>query len=119
MIILALDALDFNYVIRHKYDVLQQSERGQIDISEFKLLRTVVLWASFLTGTNKEKEVPTETEAQWRFKLHPKRTFLPFYEKYKTIDVPAFSLKQEQHLKKLAFHDLSEKSSLAKNLYRV
>ena len=99
MIILALDALDFNSVVRYNCKALQQTESGQIDVSDFKLLRTVVLWASFLSGKNMEEEIPTETEPQWAFKLNPENTFLPFYETYTTIDVPAFSLKQGNHLK--------------------
>ena len=95
MIILALDALDISMVKRYNCKSLMQLEYGQTDISEFKLARTVVLWASFLTGKNMEAEIPVKT--QWEFKLEPEETFFPFFETYRAIDVPAFSLKGESH----------------------
>ena len=73
MIILALDALDKNMVERFKCKSLMQLEYGESDISEFKLERTVVLWASFLTGKNMEKEIPVK--GQWNFKLKKRQTF--------------------------------------------
>ncbi len=103
MIILALDALDFNNVLRYKCKYLKQTEHGQIDVSDFQLLRTVVLWASFLSGKNMEEEVPLDKVTQWRFKLEPEKTFLPFFETYKAIDVPAFSFKQSNHSKERIF----------------
>ncbi len=95
MIILALDALDRQMVERYNCKNLTQTEYGQTDLSEFKLERTVVLWASFLTGKNMESMIPVET--QWEFKLKPEDTFLRFFESYKAIDVPAFSLKEGNH----------------------
>ena len=95
MIILALDALDFNSVLRYKCKYLKQTEHSQIDVSDFKLLRTVALWASFLSGKNMEEDVPLDKETQWKFKLEPEKTFLPFFETYKAIDVPAFSLNRK------------------------
>ena len=62
MIILALDALDLNQVQKFKCKNLMQREHGHTDLSDFNQLRTVVLWASFLTGTNMEKEIPVETQ---------------------------------------------------------
>ena len=50
MIILALDALDLQQVRRFNCRNLMQKERGQPDLSDFEQARTVVLWASFLTG---------------------------------------------------------------------
>ena len=99
MIILALDALDFNPVLRYKCKHLKQTEYGQINVSDFKILRTVALWASFLSGKNMEEDVPLDKETQWKFKLEPEKTFLPFFETYKAIDVPAFSFKQRNHSK--------------------
>jgi len=95
LIILALDALDLSMVKRFNCKNLMQLEYGQTDISEFELPRTVVLWASFLTGRNMEAEIPVKT--QWEFKLKPEETFFPFFETYMAIDVPAFSLKDENH----------------------
>ena len=99
MIILAFDALDFYSVGRYKCKAIKQMEYGQVDVSEFKLLRTVILWASFLTGKKMEEEIPMDKDRQWKFTLDPERTFLPHYDTYNTIDVPAFSLKQENHQK--------------------
>ncbi len=95
MIILALDALDLNLVQKFKCKNLMQKTHGQTDISEFNLERTVVLWASFLTGKNMETKIPVKT--QWEFKLNPEETFLRLFNPYKAIDVPAFSFKQESH----------------------
>ncbi len=92
MIILALDALDLNLVQKFECKNLMQMECGQTDISDFNLARTVVLWASFLTGKDMEARIPIKT--QWEFKLDPKETFLKFFNLYKAIDVPAFSFKQ-------------------------
>lgn len=72
-----------------------QKEHGQTDLSDFNQERTIVLWASFMTGKNMEKQIPLET--QWQFKLSPEQTFLRFFKTYKTIDVPAFSYKQQNH----------------------
>ena len=95
MIILALDALDLKQVQRFNCKNLMQKEHGQTDLSDFKQARTVVLWASFLTGKNLEAEIPIKT--QWKYKVKPEETFLKFFKTYKTIDVPAFSYKQQNH----------------------
>ena len=72
-----------------------QKECGQTDISEFNLERTIVLWASFLTGKNMENKIPIKK--QWEYQLKKEETFLKFFNSFKTIDVPAFSFKQENH----------------------
>ena len=95
MIILALDALDLNMARKYKCENLMQTECGQTSLSEFQLERTVVLWASFLTGKNMEPEIPVKT--QWEFKLKPEQTFFPFFKTHMAIDVPAFSLKEKNH----------------------
>ena len=107
MIILALDALDLNLVQKFECKSLMQKEYGQTDISNFTQARTVVLWASFLTGKNMEAKIPIKT--QWEFKLSPEETFLKLFNPYKAIDVPAFSLKpshaEERKLLKKYFDD--------------
>jgi hypothetical protein len=95
MIILALDALDLHQVQKFNCENLMQKEHGQTDLADFKQARTVVLWASFLTGKNLEKQIPIKT--QWTFKASPEQTFLKFFKTCKTIDVPAFSFKQQNH----------------------
>jgi len=98
MIILALDALDKDTVEKFNCKNLMQLEHGETDISDFKLERTVVLWASFLTGKNMEKKIPIK--GQWRFKLKESETFFNFFDSYKAIDVPAFSLKENHGLER-------------------
>ncbi|MCJ7506476.1 alkaline phosphatase family protein [Candidatus Bathyarchaeota archaeon] len=95
MIILALDALDSDMITRYECKNLKQVEYGQTNLSDFQLERTVVLWASFLTGKNMEPRIPIET--QWQFKLKPEETFLSSFKSYKGVDVPAFSLKEKNH----------------------
>ncbi len=97
MIILALDALDQNLVKTFNCKNLMQEEHGQTDITNFKEPRTVVLWASFLTGKNMEAKIPIE--GQWEFQLKREETFLSFFRNPKTIDVPAYAYKQENHKK--------------------
>jgi len=93
MIILALDAMDLNLVKKFECRTLMQNECGQTDISNFNLERTVVLWASFLTGKNMEARIPLKT--QWELKLPTEETFLHFFKTFKAIDVPAFTFKQD------------------------
>jgi len=95
MIILALDALDLHCVQKFNCKNLMQKEYGQTTLKGFNQERTIVLWASFLTGKNMEKEIPIKT--QWEFKLKPEQTFLKFFKNYKVIDLPAFSYKQKNH----------------------
>jgi len=95
MIILAFDALDLHQVQKFNCKNLMQKEHGQTDLSDFNQARTVVLWASFLTGKNMEAKIPIKT--QWTFQLSPEQTFLKSFKTYKTIDVPAFSYKQKNH----------------------
>lgn len=107
VIILALDALDLEQVKKYNCKNLMQKEYGQTDLSDFKQVRTVVLWASFLTGKNMEAQIPLKT--QWEFKVPPEQTFLKFFHTYKAIDVPAFSHKpshkEERKLLKGYFED--------------
>ena len=86
---------------------LMQKEYGQTSLSDFDLKRTVVLWASFLTGKNMEAKIPVKT--QWKFKLSTQETFLEFFETFNAIDVPAYSHKksheEERRLLKAYFND--------------
>jgi len=72
-----------------------QKEHGQTDITNFTEPRTIVLWASFLTGKNMETKIPIK--GQWQFQLKTEEPFLCFFKNPKTIDVPAYSYKQENH----------------------
>ena len=95
MIILALDALDLNLVRKFDCRNLMQKEFGQTDLSDFKQERTVVLWASFLTGKNMEARIPLE--GQWDFKLETEETFLRFFDSVEAVDFPAYSLRAKNH----------------------
>jgi len=95
MIILGLDALDINMVEKFDCKNLMQTEYGKTDIGGFALERTVVLWASFLTGQNMESVIPVK--GQWEFRLTKEQTFFKFFDIVETIDVPAFSLKLDNH----------------------
>ena len=94
MIIFGLDALDVSLVEKFDCKELMQLEYGKTDISDFDLEKTIILWASFLTGRNMENEINGDL---WSFKLKPKDTFFRFFSSYKTIDVPALSLKEVNH----------------------
>jgi len=95
MLILALDALDQNLVKTFNCKNLMQKEYGQTDITNFKEPRTIVLWASFLTGKNMEAKIPIE--GQWEFQLKREETFLCYFDSPKAIDVPAYAYEQENH----------------------
>ena len=95
MIILGLDALDVGMVEKFNCKNLMQLEYGKTEIGGFALERTVVLWASFLTGKNMESEIPVK--GQWEFKLPIEKTFFKFFDLVETVDVPAFSLKLKNH----------------------
>jgi hypothetical protein len=95
LIVLALDALDQNLVKAFNCKNLMQEEYGQTDISEFDQPRTIVLWASFLTGRKMETKIPIK--GQWEFQLKREETFIQFFNTPKVIDIPAFSYKQENH----------------------
>jgi hypothetical protein len=121
MIILALDALDLEQVKKYGCKHLLQQEYGKTDLSDFKQPRTVVLWASFLTGKNMEPKIPLKT--QWEFKLKPEQTFLKFSNKYKTIDLPAFSHKpshtKERKLLKGYFEEKSTIEEYDKHVWKT
>jgi hypothetical protein len=95
MIILALDALDLEMIRKFHCTNLMQKECGQTDISDFKEPRTIVLWASFLSGKNMEARIPLKT--QWEFTLDVRDTFLELFSQHRAIDVPSFSYKQQNH----------------------
>lgn len=106
MVILALDALESSLVEKFNCQALKQKIWGKTDISEFKLERTVILWASFLRGKNMEKDFKGNL---WTFKIPPEKTFLRFFKNYRAIDLPAFNYqkahKEEKKLLKKFFQE--------------
>ena len=74
--VLAVDALEYNLVEEFDCKNLKQEFCGKTDISEFSQPRTMVLWSSFITGKNKEKEVLAEgNKEMWDKKWPVKETF--------------------------------------------
>jgi hypothetical protein len=113
MIILALDALDNNMVEKFNCKNLMQLEFGKTNISDFELERTVVLWASFLTGKNLEKDIPIK--GQWDFKLTKNETLFNFFNSHKVIDVPAFTLKNNHEKERKLLKNFFEGKSTIKD----
>jgi len=95
MVILGFDGLEPSLVEKWQLKELRQNYRGKTDLSEFKLLRTVALWSSFLTGRNMEDEIKNDN--LWDFQLKLEETFLSKFQSPVAIDVPAVSYKQEGH----------------------
>ncbi|MBD3247555.1 hypothetical protein GF378_02960, partial [Candidatus Pacearchaeota archaeon] len=50
IVILAIDALEYDKVEEFNCKNLKQEYYGKTDISEFSQPRTMVLWSSFMTG---------------------------------------------------------------------
>jgi hypothetical protein len=98
MIIFAFDGLEYNYVKEFNCKNLMQKFFGKTDISEFTEPRTVVIWSSFLTGRNAEKEV-LKFKNLWEFKVKPNETFFNKFKKWKAIDVPGFNYNIDKHRK--------------------
>lgn len=96
IIILGFDALDMSMVKKFNCKELMQTDFGQTDVSNFKLQKTVILWASFLAGKNMESIIKGDL---WSFKLQQEQTFFKMFDKFSAIDVPAFTYKQENHMK--------------------
>ncbi len=96
ILILAYDGLEYNYVGEFNLKGLMQKDFGKTDISEFSEPRTMVLWSSFLAGKNLEKRI-LKLKNIWKFKLKPKETFFKHFKKWKAIDVPGLTHKEEEH----------------------
>lgn len=98
IVIVAIDALELDLVERFACENLMQESHGKTDISEFSQPRTIVLWSSFLTGKNKEKEVlALGNKEMWNVKWDREETFLRFFKKPRAIDLPSFSYDLEMH----------------------
>lgn len=98
MIVFAYDGLEPKLVQKFDCQNLKQKYWGKTDLSEFNLLRTIVLWASFLSGKNVDRQFPNK-EAQWSFKVPVEKTFLKFFKNYQVIDLPAFNYDFRKHQK--------------------
>ncbi len=96
IVILGYDGLEYNYVVEFKCKELMQERFGKTDISMFTEPRTVVIWSSFLTGRNTEKDALKDL---WNFRVKPEETFFAKFKKWHAIDVPGFTHISEMHAK--------------------
>lgn len=103
MIVIAIDALEFDLVEEFNCVNLKQISYGKTDISEFSQPRTMVLWSSFITGENKEKEVlKNGNKAMWEKEWDVKQTFFHSFKNPKVLDLPGFSYDKDVHDKSRA-----------------
>lgn len=100
LIVLAIDALEYEKVHEFNTVNLRQTHHGKTDITEFSAPRTMVLWSSFITGTNKEKDVLADGNKEMWGKQWPKaETFLSRFKNPCVIDLPGYSYDQTVHAK--------------------
>lgn len=98
IVVLAIDALEYDLVEAFSCENLKQKFYGKTDISEFSEPRTMVLWSSFMTGKNKENEIlAVGDKGMWNIKLDINDTFFARFENPKILDLPGFNYDKEQH----------------------
>jgi hypothetical protein len=98
IVVLAIDALEYELVEKFNCASLRQTFCGKTDISEFSEPRTMVLWSSFLTGENKEEEILARgKDEMWNTRYEATETFLKAFTNPLVIDLPGFSYDLEQH----------------------
>ena len=96
--VIAIDALEYELVTSFDIKNMKQTYQGKTDISEFSEPRTMVLWSSFMTGMNKEKEVLALGDKEmWNNKIPHEETFFSKFEDPKIIDLPGYNYDLEQH----------------------
>lgn len=96
MIILGIDALEHDLVEKFECKYLMQKYHGMTDIVQFDKLKTIVLWTSFLTGHNTEKDVG-DLSNLWTFQVKYVDTFFRKPKEYRAWDVPGFTYHQSIH----------------------
>lgn len=98
VVVFAVDALEYDKVEEFGCRNLKQVVYGKTDISEFSQPRTMVLWSSFMTGENREKEILAKGyEEMWKTKIPFEETFFSKFKNPKIIDLPGFSYDRAQH----------------------
>jgi len=98
IVLLAIDALEYDLVEAFNCNHLKQKFYGKTDISAFSEPRTMVLWSSFMTGENMEKEILKMGDKEmWNFKLDIEDTFFTHFENPKILDLPGFNYDKKQH----------------------
>ncbi|KYC53476.1 MAG: hypothetical protein AMQ22_00266 [Candidatus Methanofastidiosum methylothiophilum] len=126
IVILAIDALEYTLVEKYQCENLKQKYYGKTDISEFSEPRTMVLWSSFMTGENKEKEIlKLGDKEMWNARFDIKETFFYNFQSPKIIDLPGFSYdkkihEEERELLKAYFStDSTEEKNKIRNDYNA
>ena len=100
IVVFAIDALEFKKVEEYNCENLKQKYYGKTDISEFSEPRTMVLWSSFITGQNKEKEVlGNGNKEMWNKKFDKDETFFKNFKNPAVIDLPGYSYELDVHEK--------------------
>lgn len=100
LIILAIDALEYEKVEEFKCNNLKQEFYGKTNIKEFSQPRTMVLWSSFITGKNKESEVLQDGNKEMWNKTWPiNQTFFSKFKNPLILDLPGFSYNLKAHEK--------------------
>lgn len=100
IVVLAIDALEYEKVEEFNSNVLKQDYYGKTNISEFSQPRTMVLWSSFMTGVNKEKDVLIDgNEEMWIKKWPIEETFFSKFKSPVVLDLPGYSYNLEAHEK--------------------
>lgn len=123
IVVLAIDALEYELVERFQCNNLKQRYYGKTDISEFSEPRTMVLWSSFMTGLNKEEEVlALGDQEMWNIQRDRSETFFDWFDDPVVIDLPGYSYDLVQHENERkylkAFFDMrnqDEKSNILKS----
>jgi len=100
VIIIAIDALEYTKVKEYECKNLMQTVFGTTNISEFTQPRTMVLWSSFMTGENKEREVIEDgNKEMWNKTWDIEDTLFSKFISPKVIDLPGYSYDLEEHKK--------------------
>jgi len=98
IVVLAIDALEYDLVERFDCAHLRQQYCGKTDITEFSEPRTMVLWTSFMTGVNSERRVMALGDREmWNLSLGIGETFFRGFRNPAIIDLPGFSYDLQQH----------------------
>ncbi|KCZ70624.1 Type I phosphodiesterase / nucleotide pyrophosphatase [Candidatus Methanoperedens nitroreducens] len=98
IVVLAIDALEYTLVEEFNCKNLKQRFYGKTNIKEFSEPKTMVLWSSFMTGKNMEKEIVARGDKEmWNTELDMEDTFFRSFKNPKIIDLPGFSYIKEQH----------------------
>ncbi|MBW2999332.1 alkaline phosphatase family protein [Candidatus Woesearchaeota archaeon] len=100
IVVLAIDALEYEKVEEFNCNKLKQDYFGKTDINEFSQPRTMVLWSSFMTGENKENAVLEDgNKEMWSKKWDIKETLFSNFKNPVVLDLPGFSYDLEAHEK--------------------